>query len=111
MRAEGRNDWLATRSFVAIDRQGRVVLGTTDTGFFSLRRLGMFLASAPLDLRIALNLDGGPLAAQSIDVPGFHREVQGSAEITDADDVMRLWWQAMFRRRWPLPIVLAVTPR
>jgi hypothetical protein len=111
VRAEGRPDWLATRSFVAVDGSGRVVIGTTETGFFSLHRLGGFLAAAPLDLRLALNLDGGPLAAQSVSVPGFHRAVQGEAELNDNLDVTRIWWQELVRKEWPLPIVLVMTPR
>ncbi len=56
-RAIESKTWLASRNFVALDGDGRVVMGTTETGFFTLHRLGKFLKDEPLDLRVALNLD------------------------------------------------------
>jgi hypothetical protein len=111
VRAAAHPDWLANRSFVAVDRAGRVVLGTTRTGYFSLRRLGEVLRDAPLDLRLALNLDGGPIASQVVDAGGYRRVVHGSAETTSGADVVRLLYQRFLRRDWELPIVVAVTAR
>jgi uncharacterized protein YigE (DUF2233 family) len=49
------------RSFVAIDRAGNVLLGTTHTAAWSVTDLARWLAGARiLDTRDALNLDGGP---------------------------------------------------
>jgi hypothetical protein len=113
-RAAGHDDWLANRSFVAIDGQARIVLGTTHSGAFSLRRLADTLRRAPLDLRVALNLDGGPLASQIVRAGDWQRVVHGNAEITGTDDVLRLAYQADQARRRPavkLPIVLAATRR
>jgi len=70
----------ARRSFIALDRSNRIILGTTDGNFFSLRSLALFLKSAPLNLKIALNLDGGPVASQIVSASGFKRVVNGSAE-------------------------------
>jgi hypothetical protein len=42
-----------------------VIFGTTADAFFSFDRLAAFLRAAPLDIRIALNLDGGPVARAS----------------------------------------------
>jgi len=50
------------------------VIGTTRDAFFSLDRLADFLATAPLDLERALNLDGGPIACQSIRVGRYHHK-------------------------------------
>ncbi len=113
-RAGGHDDWLANRSFVAIDGGGRLVLGTTHTGSFSLRRLAETLQRSPLDLRLALNLDGGPLASQIVRAGDWQRVVHGNAEITGTGDVLRLAYQADHARRRPaveLPIVLAAIPR
>ncbi len=51
------------RSFVAIDRQGRVLLGVTLMAQWTLNDLADFLAASPaLNIRHALNLDGGASA-------------------------------------------------
>ncbi len=51
------------RSFVAIDRQGRVLLGVTLMAQWTLNDLADFLATSPaLNARHALNLDGGASA-------------------------------------------------
>jgi hypothetical protein len=64
-RSKGDPRWLANRSFVAQDRKDRIILGTTVNAFFSLNRFAEFLHKAPLDLKLALNLDGGPVACQA----------------------------------------------
>jgi hypothetical protein len=81
---------LAKRSFVGQDLDGNIILGTTAGGFFSLPQLAAFLQQAPLGLKLALNLDGGPVACQGISLDGFERRV---CEIS------------------ALPIVLAVFPK
>src|SRR5215468_2860950 len=93
-RAAGHDDWFANRTFVGIDGQSRIVIGTTRNGFFALRRLGLTLQRSPLDLRVALNLDGGPIASQIVSAGGWQRVVQGDAEITGAGDVLRLAYQS-----------------
>lgn len=48
------------RSFVAVDRNGRVLLGVSQTAAWSLTDLATFLARTPkLEIDDALNLDGG----------------------------------------------------
>ncbi|MFN0245542.1 MAG: phosphodiester glycosidase family protein [Kofleriaceae bacterium] len=114
-RAAGHDDWFANRVFVALDTSGRIVIGTTRTGFFSLRRLGDTLERADrLSLRVALNLDGGPLASQIVSVPGYTRTVLGDAEVTGGHDVLRLAYQRIRHARGQhigLPIVLAARAR
>jgi hypothetical protein len=110
-RAPRDTGWLANRSFVGEDVQGRIVLGTTQSAFFSLDRLGDFLKQARLDLTLALDLDGGPVACQGISLAGFHRAVCGTWELErDARG------HAKMLPAWPgahagMPMVLAVFPR
>ena len=105
-RATENKHWLAARNFVAIDHAGRVVLGTTETGFFTIYRLGEFLRQAPLDLRVALNLDGGPLVSQVVQVGDFSRRFHGKAEISNGYDFLRTYWHLYTGAHWTLPIVL-----
>jgi Phosphodiester glycosidase len=65
-RSKGDARWLANRSFIGQDGDGRIILGTTKDAFFSLDRLAAFLGAAPLSLKLALNLDGGPIACQAV---------------------------------------------
>jgi len=109
-RAVESKDWLASRNFIGLDDAGRVVLGTTETGFFTLHRLGEFLKSTPLGLRLALNLDGGPLVSQVVHAGSFTRNFHGQAEMTDGQDVLRAFCQANLPAHWPLPVVLVATP-
>lgn len=102
--------WLASRNFVGIDRDGRVVLGTTETGFFTLHRLGEFLKTSSLGLRMALNFDGGPLVSQVVRAGDFKRNFHGTAEMSDGNDVLRAFWHAHFESTWTLPVVLVATP-
>lgn len=102
--------WLASRNFAGLDHDGRVVLGTTETGFFTLHRLGEFLKSSSLDLRFALNLDGGPLVSQVVRAGEFKRNFHGTAEMSDGNDVLRAFWHAHLEAHWTLPIVLVAVP-
>jgi hypothetical protein len=103
------SDWLANRTFVATDRAGLIILGTTKDAFFSLARLSEFLKSAPLDLVSALNLDGGPVACQATVIEGYDRRFCGHWETRVYGSTMELltWWYGS----WGLPIVLAAVPR
>src|SRR5262249_23203214 len=103
--------WLANRSFIGQDHSGRIILGTTADAFFSLKRLAAFLRDAPLDLAIALNLDGGPVACQGIALNGFSRSVCGRWDLADRDKQMKLLTPAYGKERWGLPIVLAALPK
>lgn len=102
--------WLANRSFVGQDAAGRIVIGTTTDAFFSLDRLAQFLIAAPLDLTMALNLDGGPVACQGISLNGYERKTYGKYEL-EADTGNRA---QLLTRMWGtpgMPVVLAVYPK
>jgi hypothetical protein len=101
--------WLANRSFIGQDRAGRIIIGTTADAFFSLDRLARFLLDAPLDLTIALNLDGGPVACQGISLNGYGRKTYGRWETqVDGDHVWLLTWPY---GTIEMPVVLAVFPK
>ena len=63
-------DLVASRTFVAQDGTGRIVIGTAISGFFSL------------DLVTALDLDGGPFACQAVRLGPTDRRFCGQVEIT-----------------------------
>src|SRR5262249_39080689 len=102
--------WLATRSFVGQDTAGHIIIGTTTNAFFSLDRLARFLLDAPLDLAVALNLDGGTVACQAIALNGYERRTYGAGEAqVDGDDVKLVL--GLPHTSVPMPVVLAVLQR
>ena len=104
------SNWLANRTFVAEDRNGHIIIGSTRAGFFSLSRLAAFLKAAPLDIRTALNLDGGPIACRMERVGNLHREVHATVEAQPHDaTVAVLRWP--LESDWALPVVLVVEPK
>lgn len=110
-RAKGDPRWLANRSFVGQDAQGKLVFGTTKDAFFSLPRLAEFLASSPLGLSRALNLDGGPLACQGVEVDGYERDFCGEFEMSVRDGRLSLLRPMLGSNRWGLAVVIAAVPR
>ncbi|MDB5673194.1 MAG: hypothetical protein JWM65_176 [Sphingomonas bacterium] len=106
-----KSRWLANRSFVGRDAKGRIIIGSTREAFFPLDRLATFLLATPLGLKVALNLDGGPVACQSVRLPGFKRKLYARWEAQVTGDTVTLL-------RWPrtsanvaMPIVLTVERR
>ena len=110
-RVHAREDWYANRSFIAMDRSGQMVLGCTERAFFSLPSLGKFLQTAPLDLELALNLDGGPVASLAIRAAGHSTTVYGKWEFQKQADKLISLEAGRRSKKWSLPIVLAVTPK
>lgn len=101
--------WLANRSFIAQDTDGRIIIGTTADAFFSLDRLARFLLDAPLGLTLALNLDGGAVACQGISLNGYTRKTYGRWEArVEGDRVQSLTWPY---GTIDMPVVLAVFPK
>ncbi|MBI3438544.1 MAG: phosphodiester glycosidase family protein [Proteobacteria bacterium] len=109
-RVAADSGWLANRSFVGGDGTGHIIIGTTRGAFFTLNRFAAFLRAAPLDLKMALNLDGGPVACQGVHVGGTDRRTYGRWELQmDARGQGRLLAVKVWREE-PMPIVLAVLP-
>ena len=109
-RAKGDDRWLANRSFVGEDRAGRIVFGTTRDAYLTLNRLGPLLRGSALDLRRALNLDGGPLACQAVAVPGHRRDFCGSYEMSVRDGDLSLLRPRFGDARWGLAMVITASP-
>ena len=64
---------------------------------------------SPLELTTALNLDGGPVACQGIQLNGFKRKTYGSWEMrADDDDVLLVMTVPGIPA--PMPVVIAVFP-
>ncbi len=110
-RVRVKSNWLANRSFIAQNQDGKIVVGTTDDAFFSLTRLAEFLKDAPLDLKLVLNLDGGPVACQSVDVGAYRRSVCGEWEVQVEKDEAKMLPPLSFLSAPRLPIVIAVYPK
>lgn len=110
-RVSADDRWLANRSFIAQDSMGRIVVGTTTDGFFSLNRLAGFLAKNPLGLTRALNLDGGPVACQGIAIGDYRRDFCGRWELAARGDKLELLTWMYGSRPWALPIVVAAIPK
>lgn len=102
----------ATRTFVAEDRRGRILFGNTQGGFFSLRRLGDFLRSVrDLDLRTALNMDGGPPACMAVRAGTFEYVSYGQWESGPSEGREVFAWTDRNTGKWKIPIVISVRPR
>ena len=103
-----KSRWLANRTFVGQESGGRIVIGTTREAFFSLDRLADFLVRSPLGLRVALNLDGGPIACQSVRLRGFSRRFYATWEAQVSGDSVRLLSWPRAKATWAMPVVLTV---
>ena len=103
--------WLSNRTFLAQDGAGRILVGTTQDAFFSLSRLGPFLKAAPLDLRLALNLDGGPIACQSVRLKDFSRKFYAQWESQYHDGQAALLRTVWPSSHWAMPMVVTVQRR
>lgn len=103
--------WLANRSFLGQDGDGRIIVGTTRDAYFSLPSLAAFLPRAGLGLRLALNLDGGPVACQKVSAGGYRREFCGRYETAVHDGRLQLLRPLVDFRRPPLPMALVAVPR
>lgn len=105
------SQWLANRSFVGQDRSNRIVIGTSVDAVLTLADLARTLKTAPLDLQLALNLDGGPVACQAIRLADYQRRTCGTMEIQAEGDRIWLLQPVFAGGRWGLPVALTVTPK
>jgi hypothetical protein len=111
-RADGTDErWLANRSFLGQDGAGRIIVGTTRDAYFSLHSLAAFLPRAGLDLRLALNLDGGPVACQKVSAGGYLRDFCGRYELAVHGGRLQLLRPLVDFRRFALPMALVAVPR
>lgn len=104
-----KSRWLANRSFIGVDDNGLVIIGTTASAFFSLDRLASFLKASPLNLRAALNLDGGPVACLGVALGPVQLRQYGLWEI-QVDGAGAKTLPPAILAAAPMPLVLAVFP-
>jgi len=104
-----KSRWLANRTFVAQDSGGRIVIGSTRQAFFSLDREAEFLRAALPDFKVALNLDGGPVACQSVRAGSVHRLHIARWEAQEKDGRAKLLNLPVGESE--MPIVLAATAK
>ncbi|MBN9221289.1 MAG: phosphodiester glycosidase family protein [Mesorhizobium sp.] len=102
-----KSNWLANRTFIAEDHEGRIVVGSTKDAFFSLDRLANFLLKADLDLKTALNLDGGPIAGLSVRSGSYTLKHYARWEAQLVDGKVSLL-RAPLDVPWVMPVVLTV---
>ncbi len=103
--------WLANRTFIGRDMDGLIVVGTTREAFFTLKSLAEFLKASPLNLKMALNLDGGPIACQSVRSGSYHRKFYARWEAQVSGDQVRLLSWPFAKATWAMPMVLTVERR
>ncbi len=102
----------ANRSFIGIDKDGNVIIGNTQSGFFSLQRLAGFLSQDEhLSLEYALNLDGGPPANISAAIGEEFIEQWGVWESTPVNGKEYIQWNRDNFYQWENPIIIAVNRR
>lgn len=105
-----KSNWLANRTFIAEDREGRVIVGSTKEAFFSLDRLAAFLLKADLNIKTALNLDGGPIAGLSVRSGRYNLKHYARWEAQVSESKVSLL-QAPRDVPWGIPVVLTVERR
>ena len=110
-RTRPESRWLSNRTFLAQDDEGRMLIGTTREAFFSLARLAPFLEGAPLHLRLALNLDGGPIACRSVRLGGTKQKFYARWESQFRNGHASLLKAVFADVPWGMPMALLVERR
>lgn len=113
--ADGRDavqpsDKNADRSFVGQDASGRIILGTTEA-HFTLPDFAAFLKAEALDLKLALNLDGGPYGCHAIAHKAYARSFCGMNAPPGQDGGAARSLSRLDATGLKLPIVLAIAPK
>ena len=110
-RTAPESHWLSNRTFLGQDGEGRIFVGTSKEAFFSLARLAAFLKTAPLDLHLALNLDGGPVSCRSVRMRGADMKFYAKGESQYKDGKAQLLSSIFQSTHYGLPMILAVERR
>ncbi len=75
-----RTDWLANRTVVSKDREGDIVVFTTEGGYFTLYEFGRFLKDSNFNIECAMNMDGGYEAEMIVKSKDFNYVTYGQFE-------------------------------
>lgn len=101
----GPSNWYANRTAICDDTNGNILAVTTEGGFFSLYELGKFLRQSKLDIKNALNMDGGYEADMCIRTPKLNYVTYGQWETQGSRDI------SMPGGHIVLPAVVGIFPR
>jgi uncharacterized protein YigE (DUF2233 family) len=94
----------ASRTVIAQDQSGIMYLLVTEKSAFTLFDLGNYLKALPLNLRFALNLDGGSRTQLSVRVGPNHFRFSGQSETSQTT-------RFFFPEPIKLPSVIGLFPR
>ncbi len=97
------SDLQAQRTVICTDRKGNILVCHTAGDYFTLCELARFLKASPLDIDVALNLDGGSKAQLLINTPDFNFSSPSQLEQSARD--------LFDREASRLPTVIGVFPR
>jgi hypothetical protein len=102
-----QTDWQANRTVVGKDTDGKILLLTTEGGFFTLYNFGRFLKDyLPLKVHTAMNMDGGYEADMVVESPKLQYLTYGEFETYGAGQDA-----TVFNARIKIPEVIGVFPR
>ena len=104
----------ANRTFLGQDGQGYIIIGNTEEGFFSLKRLGSFLKAAEsLDLVYALNMDGGSVACMDVAAGNFRytNYARWESVLNKNKEEVGISCNDLKYGKWKMPIAIAVKQR
>lgn len=98
-----KSDWIANRTIVAEDRQGRILVLCTEGGY-TLWEVAMLLQEGPLEIHRAMVLDGGFETQLAVRSESFSYTLYGQWSIGDSGE-----WSIPGIRR-SLPTVISIDP-
>ncbi len=104
-----KDHWLANRTFIALTKDDHILMGVTKYAFFSLVGLGNYLTNSELNIKIALNLDGGPVSGMAIEVGSYRKTIYGLWELAGEKGSPTLLRPGNNGKKWPLPITVSLT--
>ena len=106
IKVKQREGWRANRTAIAKDKEGKLLLFSTEGGYFTLNEFANFLKESKFNIYEALNLDGGLAAGLYVKTPKKEYSNYGWMEKNT------LWGDVSHRAtRTKLPCVIAVYKR
>jgi hypothetical protein len=99
-----KGNWVANRTAVAQDRQGRILVFVSEGGF-TIWDFARLLQTSGLNLVKAMSMDGGYESELAVRVREFGYVTYGQWETNDYGDI------SLPGIQMPLPAVIAVYPR
>ncbi|MEM7819389.1 MAG: phosphodiester glycosidase family protein [Candidatus Aenigmatarchaeota archaeon] len=97
--------WYANRTVLCTDRDGNIIVLTTEGGYFSLYDMGLFLRESELNIKNALNMDGGYEAEMMVKTDKLIYLTYGQWETQGKIDISIPWIHIR------IPAVIGIFPR